>query len=68
VKLLKNRLPGWAEGMNALVAGLQRTGCLAETEYMGAEFFGNIPLAVTPFGHHCLETIRSEANSLLEHQ
>jgi hypothetical protein len=29
VKWLRNRLPGWSEGMDALVAGLQRTGCLA---------------------------------------
>ncbi len=34
---------GFNEGMNALVAGLERTGCLAEAEYMNAELFGNVP-------------------------
>jgi hypothetical protein len=36
--------PAWfEEGMNALVAGLERPGCLAEAEYMNAELFGNVP-------------------------
>ena len=43
MKWLRNRLPGLSEGMNALVAGLERTGCLAEAEYMNAELFGNVP-------------------------
>ena len=43
MKRLRNRLPGFNEGMNALVAGLERTGCLAEAEYMNAELFGNVP-------------------------
>ena len=35
---------GFNEGMNPLlVAGLERTGCLAEAEYMNAELFGNGP-------------------------
>ena len=29
--------------MNALVAGLERSGCLAEADCMNAELFGNVP-------------------------
>ena len=29
--------------MNALVAGLERSGCLAEAECMNAELVGNVP-------------------------
>jgi hypothetical protein len=67
VKWLRNRLPGWSEGMDALVAGLQRTGCLASSDGESAGgFYGNPPLAVTPFGHRCLEIVRREADSLPE--
>ena len=42
MKWLRNRLPGLSEGMNALMAGLERTGCLAEAD-MNAELLGNVP-------------------------
>ena len=43
MKWLRNRLPGLSEGINALVAGLERPGCLAVAEYVNAELFGNVP-------------------------
>jgi hypothetical protein len=66
LQTLRNRLPNLSEGMNALVAGLQRTGCLAEVEYINVELFGNVPLAVTAFGLRCLEIIRAEAEGDLQ--
>ena len=42
VKWLRNRLPGLSKGMNALMAGVERTGCLAEAD-MNAELLGNVP-------------------------
>jgi hypothetical protein len=53
VKTPRKRLPGFSVGMHPLVAGPQRTGCLAEGEFRG-EIYGNAPLAVTPFGYRCL--------------
>ena len=45
MRIEPGRLPirGVPEGMNALVAGLEQTGCLAEAEYMNAELFDNAP-------------------------
>jgi hypothetical protein len=63
VRFLRKHLPDLSEGMHALVAGLQRTGCLSEAEFRG-EIFGNAPLAVTPFGLRCLEIVRREAADL----
>jgi hypothetical protein len=67
VKFLGKRLPHFIEGMHPLVAGLERTGCLAEGEFQG-EIYGNAPLAVTPFGYRCLEFLQKEAEEQQRHQ
>jgi hypothetical protein len=61
VQSLLKRLPGMSVGLNPLVAGLQRTGCLAESQFRG-EIYGNAPLAVTPFGYRCLWILKREAD------
>jgi hypothetical protein len=60
VKTPRKRLPGFSVGMHPLVAGPQRTGCLAEGEFRG-EIYGNAPLAVTLFGYRCLWILGREA-------
>jgi hypothetical protein len=52
---VRGSLPELRDGLEAIFAGLERTGCL------GASVFpsdGPLPLAVTDFGRTCLEVLR----------
>lgn len=53
---VRNALPELNDGLDAIVAGLERTGCIARSER--AMFGGNQPLVVTDFGRTCLEALR----------
>jgi hypothetical protein len=53
---VRKALPELNDGFDAIIAGLERTGCIGRSER--AMFGGNQPLVVTDFGRTCLDALR----------
>jgi len=59
-------LPELRDGLDSILAVLERTGCLARSDGRGGPFGGAGPLQVTPFGRACLDFLRKAQSRLAE--